>query len=138
MEWTRPIMLEYKVASTAGAKEIIARLGFPRPSEKHMDEWDCDFQLIGWKYDLLRTAHGTDGVQALLNAAEAIRKALDRKKGIVPGNPPYEYIFPLRIPTYYGLEFHRHLCDLVDKEIKKKERRIIRRWGSAKRGRSKI
>lgn len=128
MEWTRPIMLEYKVAATSGTREIIARLGFPRPSEKHADEWACDFQLVGWKYDRLRTAHGINGVQALTIAVEAIRKALDRKKGVVPGELPFEYVFPRYVPTSYGLDFHRHLCDLLDNEIQKKERQISRRW----------
>jgi len=128
MEWSRPIMLEYKLATTVGAREIIARLGFPRPSEKYAGNWACDFQLVGWKYDRLRTAHGIDGLQALTIAAEGIRKALDRKKGVIPGDPPYEFIFPRYVPISYGLEFHRHLCELLDNEIQKKERQIARRW----------
>jgi uncharacterized protein DUF6968 len=121
-------MLEYKVATTVGAKEIIARLGFPRPSEKYCGDWACDFQLLGWKYDRVRTAHGIDGLQALTIAAEAIRKALDRKKGLIPGDPPYEFIFPRLVPISYGLKFHRDLCELLDNEIAKKERQIARRW----------
>jgi|SRR5581483_608691 len=128
MEWTRPIMLEHKVTTTSGTKEIIARVGFPRPSEKHEGEWACDFQLVGWKYDRLRTAYGIDGVQALTIAVEAIRKALDRKKGVLPGDLPFEYVFPRYVPISYGVEFHRHLCELLDNEIQKKERQIARRW----------
>lgn len=128
MEWTRPIMLEYKFAATVGAKEIIARLGFPRPCEEFAGEWVCDFQLAGWKYDRIRAARGIDGLQAITIAAEAIRKALDRKKGLVPGEMPFEYVFPRYVPISYGLEFHRHLCELLDNEIQKKERQIARRF----------
>jgi hypothetical protein len=74
-------MLEYGIAVGAGAKEITARIGFPRPSENTVGTGACHFQLVGWKHDRLRTAHGMDGVQALTIAAEATRKALDRKKG---------------------------------------------------------
>ena len=128
MEWVRPILLEQKFTTNAGAKELIARLGFPRASEKADDEWACDFQILGWEGSRIRVAHGVDGVQAFVIAANAIRAALDAMKSSISSDESYELVFPRFVPTSFGLEFHRHLCELLDVEIGKKDREIERRW----------
>jgi hypothetical protein len=127
MEWTRPMLLEHKFTTNAGTKELTVRLGFPRRSEKADDEWACDFQILGFKDGRIRVAYGVDGMQALFIAASAVRRDLDRMKSLISGDEAYELIFPRFVPTSYGLEFHRHLCELLDTEIGKKNREIERR-----------
>ena len=127
MEWTRPILLAQKFTTNAGTKEMIARLGFPRPSEKADNEWACDFQILGCKDGRIRVAYGVDGMQAFVIAANAIRGDLDRMKSLISSDESYELVFPRFVPTSYGLEFHRHLCEMLDTEIGKKKREIERR-----------
>ena len=94
----------------------------------------CPFQLSGIKNGLsvfgikdshVHLARGEDGLQALSNAASAIRRSLARLKAI--GDEPYQFIFPKILPMSYGLEFHNKLCQIVDDEIAKKERALSRR-----------
>jgi hypothetical protein len=126
-EWVGPILVEHKVRTKAG-KELVARLGFPRLSDKAPDEWACDFQLLGWKDGRIHVAHGTDGLQPLLIAADAIRRWLARVRSVVPGDLAYEFVFPRFVPISYGLKFHHHLWELLDAEIRKKERQLTRRF----------
>jgi hypothetical protein len=130
--WIEPVLLEHEFPIGAGQKTIRARLGFPRSIEDGR-EWACSFQITGWKNSKIRVAHGVDALQALLNAAAAIRKSLDSVKGIHSGNEPYEFVFPRVIPVSYGLEFHRHLCNILDEEISKKEQQLSRKRLSRKK-----
>jgi hypothetical protein len=126
MDWIEPVLLQHEFQIGAGQKTILARLGFPRPVESGR-EWACSFQLSGWRDNKIRIAHGVDGLQALLIAATAIRKSLDRVKDISSGNEPYECVFPRIVPISYGLEFHRYLCNLLDEEIGRKEKQLSRK-----------
>jgi hypothetical protein len=127
MEWAGPSLVEHKFKAKSGNKEVIARLGFPRPSDKAPDEWACDFQLAGWKDGRIRVAYGVDGMQALAIAAGEMRRSLGEIKGLIQSDEAYELVFPRFVPISYGLEFHRHLCGLLDEEIEKKEREIEKR-----------
>jgi hypothetical protein len=124
MERVRPILLEQKFTTNAGAKELIARLGFPRRSEKANNDWACDFQILGCQDGRIRVAYGIDGMQAFVIAASVIRSDLDRMKSLISSDEAYELVFPRFVPTSYGLELHRHLCELLDTEIGKKNRDI--------------
>jgi hypothetical protein len=127
MEWTGPSLVEHKLTTKAGNKDVIARLGFPHPSDKAPNEWACDFQLAGWKDGRIRVAYGVDGMQALVIAASEMRRSLDDIKGLLQGDEAHDLVFPRFVPISYGLEFHRQLCAMLDEEIEKKEREIERR-----------
>ncbi len=102
---------------------LVARLGFPRPTGQK--EWACSFQLYGWKDSKIRVAHGVDGLQAVTIAAAAIRRWLDEMSNVSSNNDtPYEVVFPRYVPFCYGPDFHRHLCGIIDEEIKKKDEEI--------------
>jgi len=135
-EWVGPTLVEHKVTTKVG-KEVVARLGFPRPSDKAYGEWACDFQLLGWKDSRIHVAYGTDGLQPLLIAADAIRRWLGRMRSVPPTDLPYEFVFPRYMPISYGLKFHRGLCELLDAEIRKKERQLTRRFARRAKGNKK-
>src|SRR6266700_5050683 len=105
-EWTERILLEEEFEIGKRGRKVVARLGFPRPAEAS-SKWSCSFQFAGWKEGKIRVAHGVDGLQAILVAATAVRKALDRAARVHSNKEPYEFLFPRFVPMSYGLEFHR-------------------------------
>jgi len=126
MDWSEPVLVEREYLIGDDRVRLVARLGFPRPTEREK-EWACSFQLHGWKDSHSQVAHGVDGLQALTNAAAAIRRWLDEMSNVSSDeDTPYEVVFPRYVPFCYGLELHRHLCSVLDEEIKKKEEEISR------------
>lgn len=128
-QWAQPISAQHKFTIIADGRDVTARLGFPRPSEKGR-EWACDFQISGWEDSRIRTAYGVDGAQAFTIAADVLRKSLDGIKHLLTSDEAYELTFPRSVSTAYGLEFHRYLCELLDHEFEKKEREVKRELGS--------
>jgi Domain of unknown function (DUF6968) len=123
MNWDEPALIERKYQVGADQTTVVARLGFPRPTERD-DEWICSFQLLGWRDSHVQVAHGTDGLQALTIAASTIRQWLDSATNVSSSGVPYEFVFPRYVPFAHGLDHHRRLCGLLDEEIEKKEREI--------------
>jgi hypothetical protein len=120
------VLLEHQYLVGLQKKPITVRLGRPRPSDIEK-EWACEFQLDGFRDSRIQVAHGVDGLQALTLAADAIRKHLDRSKNVVSEGEPYEVVFPQFVPISYGLEFHRYLCEVLTREIEKKERQLSKK-----------
>lgn len=110
--------MQYAFRFGAEQREAEARLGFPRADEA---QWVCSFQLRGLDDDRVHAARGADGLQALVIASDAIRKALDQLDNIKSDFAPYEIVFPRYLPFCCGLDFHRKLCGIVDAEIAKKQ-----------------
>src|SRR5580700_10276818 len=123
MDWNEPALLERKYQVGADQVTIVARLGFPRPTERE-EEWACSFQLHGSGDSPIRVAHGADGLQAITIAASTIRQWLDGASNVSSSEVPYEVVFPRYVPFAHGLDYHRHLCKVLDEEIEKKEREI--------------
>lgn len=123
MDWNEPTLLERIYQVGADRVTVVARLGFPRPSERE-DEWACSFQLDGWADGRVRVAHGADGLQAITIAASTIRQWLDGASNVSSNEVPYEVVFPRYVPFAHGLDYHRHLCKVLDEEIEKKEQEI--------------
>jgi len=126
MEWSEPCLMTYEFRFGAKQRVGKARLGFPRVREGD-SEWSCAFQIQGLKDDKIRLARADDGLDALVIANSAIRRSLDRLKNVVSDVAPHVILFHRFIPFCYGLEFHYHLCKVLDAEIKKKDRQISRR-----------
>jgi hypothetical protein len=108
-------------------------LGFPRRVDAR--EWACAFQVSGWRGGRILIARGVDGLQALIIAVSAIRTWLGKMKNIRRDQEPYESLFPKVVTMSYGLDFHHHLCGMLDGEINKKDRELTKR--SLARRRSK-
>lgn len=123
MDWNEPVLLEREYRVGADQAIVIARLGFPRQTERDQ-EWVCAFQLSGWTDGEVKVAHGEDGLQALMIAASTIRCWLDSASEVSSSAAPYEFVFPRYVAFAHGLEYHRNLCRLLDEEIEKKEREL--------------
>ena len=126
MEWNEPTLVQYEFRFGAKQRPALARLGFPRLREGD-SEWSCAFQIEGLKESKIRLARGEDGLQALTIAASVIRKSLDKLRLVSSDGGPHEVVFPRYLPFCCGLEFHRKLCNILDAEIKKKQRQLSRR-----------
>jgi hypothetical protein len=135
MDWNEPVLLEREYQIGADQATIVARLGFPRPTERDR-EWACSFQLFGWTDGRVQVAHGVDGLQALTIAASTIRRWLDSAGNVSTTEAPYEIVFPRYVPFDHGLAFHRHLCKILDDEIEQKEREIELKRASREGGQS--
>jgi hypothetical protein len=123
MEWNEPSLVECRCQVGADRVEVVARLGFPRPTEWEA-EWACSFQLFGWRDSKVRAAYGIDGLQAITNAASIVRQLLDGAGEVSSSDVPYEFVFPKYVPFAHGLDYHRHLCKVLEEEVEKKEREI--------------
>lgn len=133
MDWNEPVLLEREYRVGTNQTTVIARLGFPRQTQPDQ-EWACSFQLFGWTDSGVKVARGVDALQALTIAASTIRQWLDSACEVSSSQAPYEFVFPKYVPFAHGLEFHRHLCRLLDEEIEKKEREIEAKRISRERG----
>jgi hypothetical protein len=132
VEWSEPSLIEYEFKFGAKRRTGIARLGFPRLREGDR-EWSCACQIEGLKDGEIRLVRGADGLQALTIASSFIRKVLDRLKIVGAEVVPHEIVFPRYVPFCLGVEHHRHLCKILDAEVKKKERQLSRRRRARKR-----
>ena len=133
MQWTEPLLLEHEFARDGSRRRVRVRLGFPRLVDAH--EWACAFQVSGWRGGKVLIARGVDGLQALIIAVSAIRTRLGRMKNIRRDQQPYEFVFPKVVPMAHGLDYHRHLCNVLDAEINKKEEEIADRHRARRRSR---
>src|ERR1700676_2165265 len=97
MDWNESALLERKYQVGADQVTVVARLGFPRPTERE-DVWACSFQLHGWADSRVRVAHGADGLQAITIAASTIRQWLDSASNVSSNEAPYEVVFPKYVP----------------------------------------
>ena len=136
MDWNEPTLLDRKYQLGADQVTVVARLGFPRPTERE-DEWACSFQLYGLADSGVRVAHGADGLQAITIAASTIRQWLDGASSVFSSEGPYEVVFPRYVPFAHGLDYHRHLCKVLDEEIEKKEQEIAAKRIRRERGQQK-
>lgn len=132
-QWGEPSLVEFEFQFGPAGRAGLARLGLPRPDERHPGEWVCAFQISGPKDSRIRVARGEDGLHALMIASSAVRSSLDRLGTFRPDGIAHETVFPQFLPTCYGLDFHRELCGVLDAAIKKKDRQLLRRWLARKK-----
>ena len=111
VDWNGPVLIERDYWIGNDQIAITVRLGFPRQAERS-DEWACSFQLFGWGDSQVKVARGSDGLQALTIATEAIRQRLDDAGNVTSSSDvPYEFVFPRYVPFAHGLEYHRNSAD---------------------------
>jgi hypothetical protein len=133
MDWEEPALVERKYQISSDRVPIIARLGFPRPTERE-DEWECSFQICGSGDSRVQVARGVDGLQALTIAVSAIRQWLDNESDVTSTETPYEMVFPRYVPFAHGLEYHRQLCRLLDEQIERQEQELAASRAARERG----
>ncbi|WFU53862.1 hypothetical protein QA639_29975 [Bradyrhizobium pachyrhizi] len=135
-EWSEPTLVNYEFRfGTRKQRTAEVRLGIPRLDDIHHGEWVCAFQVKGLQDDRIKIARSTDGLQVVTIASNVIWETLDKVKGVYSPVVPYWVEFPRYLPFCYGSTFHRHLCNLVDIEVEKEERRLAKRRSLRKKRR---
>jgi hypothetical protein len=127
MEWTEPVLVEHEVHVGRKRRRVLARIGFPRQIADR--EWICPFQVHGTGDKRREFGHGAldraisiDGLHALWNGCYAIRYLLDRLKDVHASGAPYEFAFPVFLPTSdtrHGVDFYRELTHTLVAEIRR-------------------
>lgn len=101
-----------------GKKTVRVAIG--RPEKRHESEFACPFQVIGLENSELQYAYGVDCFQALIMALEGIRANLEKSGKSLTwiGGEKGEHGFPRFVPFFYGIDFSRHLDELIVSEIR--------------------
>jgi hypothetical protein len=90
----------------------------PEPDRDTGADWRCEFRAQG-VLDARDTAHGVDALQALLNAIQGVRKALD-DSGLSltwAGGEPGDHGVPRIVPMFLGRAFARDIEDEIDRRL---------------------
>ncbi|MBL9006570.1 MAG: hypothetical protein JNJ46_20100 [Myxococcales bacterium] len=103
-----------------GGPDLEVRIGIPKAITAEL--WECPYMIIeAGQSAAPQTGCGVDGFQALLQAQEAIRVALektDRKLCWLGGEPGLTG-FTRSIPISFGLGLVRHLEALVENAVER-------------------
>ena len=96
---------------------ITVRIG--RPEHLSASEYICAFQLDGLGESSLQYAHGIDAFQALIMALDGIRATIEKsgRNFTWQGGEKKGHGFPRCVPAFYGLNFSKHIDQLLDREI---------------------
>ena len=100
-------------------KGQVAILQIGKPNKVSELEWECSFYISNIGMEDIQFGHGSDSVQALIQAIEGARVFLE-KSGVVvtwEGGEEGEAGIPKYIPSIYGKKFTNQLNKLVDNQI---------------------
>jgi hypothetical protein len=129
--WIGPVLVEHKFELGVRRRKAVVRMGFPYRSHEE-DMWYCPFQFFGAKVALYQIEDGRvhqaaaeDGLHAVINAATAIRKSLERLKPL--DEAASLHAFPMILDTTYGLDVYGRMAEFANAEIAKKERQWSRK-----------
>lgn len=98
-------------------------------------DWVCRFQVQGLGSSRIRSAHGIDALQALLNAYEAVRVYLEPHLPRLAWDAggPGDVGFVRMLPTFFGPAFSARLSRLVDSEIRRFVTRLKQKNAASKK-----
>lgn len=116
-----PLLAEHSFTVGKRRKRMTAKLGFPLYSVEK-ERWTCPFQIVGLKDGVVQLAYGDEALEAILNAVKTLRQWIDKMNEHIIDKQPYETIFPQMVPTVYGLDLHWLLCEVIDQEVRRRER----------------
>lgn len=116
METDGLIERRYSVVGDPG-RIVIVSIGAPRLDPDPTGDWMCLFSVDATQ----AVAHGVDALQALLNAIEGARVALDAS-GLSPslvwaGGEPGLTGLPRTVPFFFGRAFAEKLERYIDQEL---------------------
>jgi hypothetical protein len=106
------------------------------PVQRRADLWICAYRIRGLGRIRTGRVGGTDGIEALLLAVEAMRRELE------PFGPrltwtgePGELGLPTAVPDFLGADFRRRLERMVKAETERETRQLQRCVGPDDEGR---
>lgn len=108
---------ELTYETPSGSKTVKVALG--RPQQKGEGEYVCPFQIAGLGNSEVQYAYGIDCFQALTLALDGIRFNLEKsgQSFTWAGGDKGEHGFPRFVPSAFGLEFTRHLDEIIESEV---------------------
>jgi hypothetical protein len=113
-----PIITRRWTVADDPARPITATIHRPRPDPR--GDWECTFVVDGADGSHVASAHGIDGLQALLNALDGVRSALDAS-GLAlswEGGEPGDHGIPRMVPAFYGRAFAEEIERYIDERIR--------------------
>jgi len=98
---------------------VTVKVAVGRPRQKGEGEYLCPFQIAGLDDSEVQHAYGIDCFQALILALDGIRSNLEKsgKTFTWAGGEKGEDGFPRFVPLSFGMEFSRHLDEIIESEI---------------------
>ena len=109
-------------------RKIIASIGLPRRDRLSNRDWECPFLIEGIDNSEVQLAFGVDALQALIQAIEGVRVALektghnffwlDQEQGV--GIPFY-------VPMFQGKRFEERIRLAIEREMIRVWRGVIKR-----------
>jgi uncharacterized protein DUF6968 len=95
------------------------------PSQRRGGEWACAYRIKGLGRTRAGRSHGTDSLQALQLAIEAVRRELEPfGPRLTWSGEAGELGLPAPVPDYFGGEFRRRMERLVQLETEREARRL--------------
>ena len=115
---------------------IVVSIGKPR---RKGHDWVCTFVISDGDNSNTGQANGVDAVQALTQALEGVRTALEVGGDHLTwvGGEPGDNGFARTIPQYFGIEFSQRVGHLLDREIAKFSNALARRRKAPKTPRTR-
>jgi len=113
---------------TSDNRDIVT-VSIGKPERRNEGEFLCPFQVVGLENSDLQYAYGVDCFQALIMALEGIRAILEKSGKSLTwiGGQKGDHGFPGFVPSFYGLDFSRHLHGVIANEIKRFTEKAQRR-----------
>jgi hypothetical protein len=89
------------------------------PVMKGIDEWVCEFRILGLPQEIVDQAYGVDSMQALALSFQWVRVRLEGAGQTLTwlDGEPGDVGIPPTIPSGYGLAVEQHLMRVMDEEV---------------------
>jgi hypothetical protein len=116
----RPMVIADRVLSVDGepGRIVTVTIYAPEPDHDSGTDWRCELRVQG-ALDARDTAHGVDALQALINAIQGVRSALD-DSGLSltwAGGERGDHGVPRIVPMLFGRAFARDVEDEIDRRL---------------------
>jgi hypothetical protein len=95
------------------------------PVARRAGTWVCAYRVTGLGRPRAGRATGGDGLEALLQAVDAVRRELEPFEGrLTWTGEPGELGLPTAVPDFLGADFRRRVARLVRAETERETRRL--------------
>ena len=104
-------------------RPVVLELEAPVP--RRAGTWVCAYRVTGLGRPRAGRATGGDGLEALLQAVDAVRRELEPFEGrLTWTGEPGELGLPTAVPDFLGADFRRRVARLVRAETERETRRL--------------
>jgi hypothetical protein len=121
-------LCERELTTGASDDSKTVKVSIGKPEKANENEFACPFRITGLGNSDVQYGRGIDCFQALIMALEGIRASLERAGNSLTwaGGQQGEHGFPRFVPSFYGVDFSRHIDELIETEIRRFAQRAQR------------